>query len=82
MSLRCLSAFTAAALLWLYRDNIVAYTLTGFLTVSVDGALQLLEQSEPVFGLHGWIWLGSAALVVVTLWVLAVRTPQNPADPS
>jgi len=76
------SAFTAAALLWLYRDNIVAYALTGFLTVSVDGALQLLEQSEPVFGLHGWIWLGSAALVVVTLWILAVRTPQNPADPS
>ena len=74
------AAFTAAALLWLYRDNIVAYTLTGFLTVSVDGALQLLEQSEPVFGLHGWILLGSAALVVVTLWVLGVRTPQNPAD--
>jgi membrane protease YdiL (CAAX protease family) len=74
------SAFTAAAMVWLYRDNIAAYALTGFLTVSVDGALRLLEQSEPALSLHGWIWLGVAAFVVVTLWLVAMRAPPNPTD--
>ena len=73
------SVFTAAALVWLYRDNIVAYALTGFLIASVEGGLQLLEQSEPTIGMHGWIWLGAALLVVMAVWVFAMRTPRNPA---
>jgi len=73
------SALTSAALVWLYRDNVVAYALTGFLTVSVDGALQLLEQPAQAFNVHGWIWLVITGLLVVILGVVAVRTPRNPA---
>ena len=74
------SAFTAGALIWLFRDNIAAYALTGFLITSVDGSIRLLEQSAEGFRLHGWIWLGVAGLVVVVLWVMAFRAPRNPMN--
>jgi membrane protease YdiL (CAAX protease family) len=72
------AGFTAAALVWLYRDNVVAYVLTGFLTESIEGALRLLEQPAPAYIQQGWIWLGVTAAVVIFLGVLAVRTPRNP----
>ncbi len=70
---------TAAALIWLYRDNVVAYALTGFLTVSIDGALRLVEQPAPAFSLQGWIWLGITGVILLALGIVAVRTPRNPA---
>lgn len=73
------SGITAIALVWLYRDNIAAYALTGFLTSCVEGGLRLLEQSAPAYQLQGWIWIGAAVVAVVGLTIVAFRTPRNPA---
>lgn len=74
------AALTAAALAWLYRDNIAAYALTGFVTVSVEGGLRLLEQPGAAHSLHGWIWLVGASVLLVALWVLSLRVERNSTE--
>lgn len=73
------AAITAAALAWLYRDNIAAYALTGFVTLSVDGSLAMIEQSAPSIRQQGWIWLGVALTLIVVSWILILRA-RNLAD--
>lgn len=74
------AAATAAAIAWLYRDNLAAYALTGFLAFSVHGGLLLAEQSATTYRVQGWIWLGAAGLVVLWLWRLAMRAAPASAD--
>lgn len=66
------TAVTAAAIAWLYRDNILAYLLTGFLTSITRSGVQLIDQ--PAYQVHGWVCLGIAILIVAGVCALALRT--------
>ena len=71
------AAITAAAIAWLYRDNVAAYLLTGFLTGAVRGGLRLLD--HPAYAEQGWILLGCAAAALLGAGLLALRTPKTNA---
>lgn len=63
------------AILFLYRDNVAAYLLTGFLIGGLRAALRLLDQ--PAFALHGWILLGVCAAVLLGAWIVSFRAPKT-----
>jgi membrane protease YdiL (CAAX protease family) len=70
------AAGIAAAIGWLYRDNIAAYVLTGFLTTAVEAGLLLSRQ--PAYSEQGWALLGLAGATLVAVWLGSLRAPRDP----
>ena len=61
----------AAAVCWLFRDNVAAYALAAFLFTAVERGLGLVDQSA--YAAQGWVLLGLSAALLAGLWLLSSR---------
>ena len=59
----------AAVIIFLLRDNILAYVLFGFWSASLEPSYDMLSQSSSLYQIHGGIWMGLSVVVIAGLWL-------------
>ena len=67
----------AAVIIFLLRDNILAYVLFGFWSASLEPSYNMITQSAPYYQIHGGIWMGISIVLVVGLWLQSRRQPST-----
>lgn len=63
----------ALILVFLLRDNILAYVLFGLFKGSLEGAYLMVTQPASLFQIHGWLLLGTILALTLGSWVLAMK---------
>ena len=63
----------AAVIIFLLRDNILAYVLFGFWSASLEPSYTMLTQAAPFYQIHGGIWMGISVVLVAGLWLQSRR---------
>ena len=59
----------AAVIIFLLRDNILAYVLFGFWSASLEPSFDMLSQSASFYQIHGGIWMGLSVVLIAGLWL-------------
>lgn len=57
------------AIIFLLRDNMLAYAFYGMFTVSLETSRWLVAQSAPELHMHGWILLSATIVLTFGSWV-------------
>jgi len=67
------AAFTWFIIVFLLRDNFLAYLITGFLATSANMAILWLKQPILSYRLQGVLWIVLIIMMVVSLWRYAKK---------
>ncbi len=65
--------FMALIIIFLLRDNILAYVFYGLFEGSLETGYQMLTQSAPEYQLHGWILVGVTLALTLGSWIWATK---------
>jgi hypothetical protein len=76
------SGFMALVIIFLLRDNILAYVFYGLFKGSLESGYLMLTQSAPEYQLHGWILVSAVLVPTLGSWVWSMKKSRagNPSS--
>ncbi len=67
------SGFMALIIIFLLRDNILAYAFFGLFKGSLENGYLMLTQSPPEYQVHGWILVSAVLVPTLGSWVWGMK---------